>query len=374
VIDDVVERERERWGVPGIAVGVHEHGETRLRGYGVASVETGEPVTPETSFRVASITKPMVGTLCLGLGLPLDEPLWDDCTLRHCLSHRIGLDGEPDDPLRFGDGDDALDRIAGELGSLHRWLPAGELWSYQNAGYWLAGRAAAQAEGATFEGAMQRRVFEPLGLERTGFDAPGAAGHDVSGSPSAERFARARRPSGGVVSTVGDLLRFAEWHFDHRETHERQTAAVGGDWALGWGRTASAVYHPGSWGGYESLLLVQPDRRFAIVLLTNSARGGTAITHIVDELLGRKQPARAERSLDGLAGTYRRKGQTVRIEPREGGLHAEADEDGEPLPPLWGYPVADGTFNVPHGEARGFRFDFPRPGFIRFGGRLAARS
>ncbi len=369
-----MEREIQRWEVPGLALGILRDGETTLRGYGVTSVETQEPVTPRTSFRIASITKPMVGTLCLELGLPLDEALWEDCTLRHCLSHRTGLDGEPPDPTRFGDGDDATERLVGELGTLRRWFSGGELWSYQNAGYWLAGLACARAAGTTFEDAMSERVFAPLGMERTGFDEPDAVGHTEEGELSAERYARARRPSGGVVSTVGDLLRFAEWHFDHRETHAEQTAAVSGGWALGWGRTEGTVFHPGSWGGYESLLLVRPERRFALAALTNSARGGAAITRIVDAVLERKDPKRTDRGLDGLAGTYRRQDAVVRVEPLDGGLRVTSEEERGRTAAVWGYPIAGGAFHVPDGEERGARFDFPRPGFVRFGSRLAERE
>jgi CubicO group peptidase (beta-lactamase class C family) len=373
-VDALVEEQLAAWKVPGLALGILEHGETSLRGYGVSSLETGEAVTPETSFRIASITKPMVGTLCLALGLPLDEPVWEDATLRLALSHQLGIDGEPDDPLRFGDGDDALDRLLGELGTLHRWFPAGELWSYQNAGYWLAGREAARTNDSTFERAMLERIFEPLGLTRTGFEPPDATGHQEDGSAADGRFPRARRPSGGVVSTVGDLLRFAEHHFDHRETHERQVAAIGGDWTLGWGRTGGTVFHPGSWGGYESLLLVMPDRRYALAILTNGPGGYPAYTRIVDALLGRSDPPRVEAKLDGLTGRYARKGMTVEIEARDGGLYFEAIEDGVPLPPVSAYPIEGGAFHVPDGEARGARIDFPRPDFVRFGSRLAQRT
>ncbi len=91
-LDAHVEEQLAAWQVPGLAIGILENGETTARGYGVAGLETGEPVTPETSFRVASVTKPMVGTLCLELGLPLDERVWEDTTLRLALSHQIGID------------------------------------------------------------------------------------------------------------------------------------------------------------------------------------------------------------------------------------------------------------------------------------------
>ena len=91
----------ERLGVPGMAVGVFSRGERRVRAYGIADLGAREPVLPETQFRVASITKPIVAALALCLVeeglLSLDDPLtglrlpWEGLTLRHLLSHQTGL-------------------------------------------------------------------------------------------------------------------------------------------------------------------------------------------------------------------------------------------------------------------------------------------
>jgi D-alanyl-D-alanine carboxypeptidase len=359
LIDEaLVERVRERWGVPGMVLGLLDGGDTLVRAFGEAG--------PEDRFHVASLTKPMVAHACFELGLPLDEPLWEDCTLRHCLAHRTGIDGEPEDPLRFGAGDDATERIVGELGTLRRWGPAPMLWSYANVGYWVAGLECARRADATFEDTLARLVFEPLGMAQTGFEGATLAGFG-------EEYPRARRASGGVVSTAGDLLRFAERHLAPHPSHERQTEAIDTDWALGWGCTRTFVYHPGNWGGYTSILLVSTERRWAFVALANAESGTNAITAIVDELLGRNRPARAEAPLDDYAGTYRRQGAQVTFRSREGGLEAESLEARGRAYRVWGYPVSPTRFFIPDGEGRGSSFDFPLPGFTRFGSRLAER-
>jgi CubicO group peptidase (beta-lactamase class C family) len=359
LIDEaLVERVRERWGVPGMVLGLLDGGDTLVRAFGEAG--------PEDRFHVASLTKPMVAHACFELGLPLDEPLWEDCTLRHCLAHRTGIDGEPEDPLRFGAGDDATERIVGELGTLRRWGPAPMLWSYANVGYWVAGLECARRADATFEDTLARLVFEPLGMAQTGFEGATLAG-------LGEEYPRARRPSGGVVSTAGDLLHFAERHLAPHPSHERQTEAIDTDWALGWGCTRTFVYHPGNWGGYTSILLVSTERRWAFVALANAESGTNAITAIVDELLGRNRPARAEAPLDDYAGTYRRHGAQVTFRSREGGLEAESLEARGRAARVWGYPVSPTRFFIPDGEGRGSSFDFPLPGFTRFGSRLAER-
>jgi len=356
--EELVERERERWEVPALVIGVLDRGETIVRAYGDAR--------PDDRFHIASLTKPMVAHLCFELGLPLDEPLWEDCTLRHCLSHRMGIDGEPADPLRFGSGDEATERLVAELGELRRWEPAPALWSYANPGYWLAGLACARRLDATFEDAMARRVFEPLGMGVTSFEGATVAG-------LGEEFARARRPSGGVVSTAADLLRFAEPHLDPHPSHERQTEAVAADWALGWGRSPTLLFHPGDWGGYTSLLLVSLQRRWAFVALTNALTGTYAISAIVDDLLARTPPPRVPAACESYTGTYRRQGAEVTFVERDGGLQARAVEDRGKTSTSWGYPVTASRFYVPEGEERGSSFDFPRSGFTRFGSRLAER-
>src|SRR6266540_3719527 len=118
-IDRAAPEAMERFGVPGVAVGIFCRGESAERGYGVASLDTGEPVRPETQFRVASITKPIVATLAMRLvekrRLALDQPVtgfrlpWKGITLRHLLSHPSGLAGAWPRPVaRYGPGGEPL--------------------------------------------------------------------------------------------------------------------------------------------------------------------------------------------------------------------------------------------------------------------------
>src|SRR5579859_5443862 len=145
-IDDVAQAAMDRHGVARVAVGVLSSDERSVRGYGVE---------PETTFRIASITKPLVATLALRLveegRLSLDEPLedlrlpWDGVTLRHLLTHQAGLAGDRVASLaEYGEGDDALERLAADE-ALANPVGPGQLFSYSNYGYWLAGVVAARA-------------------------------------------------------------------------------------------------------------------------------------------------------------------------------------------------------------------------------------
>ena len=91
------------------------------------------------------------------LDLERSTGVWpDDVRVRHLLSHTSGFDCELGDLARFGDGDDALGRAVAELPAVRRSWRRGELFSYANTGYWLAGRLLADAAGTTYEEAVAR--------------------------------------------------------------------------------------------------------------------------------------------------------------------------------------------------------------------------
>src|SRR5216117_2268560 len=95
---EVAAEARERWSVPGLAVGVLRDGEIVTAADGQRELGRPEPVTPETVFRIASITKPFTATLAMTLVqdglLHLDEPspgTHIEATIRQLLSHQGGL-------------------------------------------------------------------------------------------------------------------------------------------------------------------------------------------------------------------------------------------------------------------------------------------
>jgi CubicO group peptidase (beta-lactamase class C family) len=405
---DVVREQLERRAVPGLALGIAAHGEVETAAYGTASVDTGVPVRPDSVFRIASITKPFTATLAFVLAeqekLALDEPVLtgEGITLRHLLSHQSGLDCELPGGL---DGVGSLQLI--DASSIRRWTPPGELWAYSNAGFWIAGAAIERASGQSFEDAMREHVLAPLGLERTTFELeeallwPAAVGHEPVGDPRAReqrvvrtsyRFPRVRRPSGGLLSTVGDLLRFADAHSGERFAPMREALvdAIGCSWGLGWRLErvdgVSLALHDGGYAGFVSRLLLAPAHGFAFAALANSVRGDDAIDVIADAALElvcgvkreRPQPVAANRDvLDSVRGRYRQAELDVVVEPRDGELELDISaydvsrSTWDAFPAERAVPVGDRTFLFP-----GTRdlFDFPRDGLMRFGGRFAERT
>jgi CubicO group peptidase (beta-lactamase class C family) len=414
-----VEQQLERWSVPGASVGLLLDGARETRGYGVTSLGTREPVAADTPFRIASISKPFTATLAMNLAekgiVELDAPigaylpglrLADEgaqrrITLRHLLTHRSGLFREFDED--HGSSDDALERAVARFSALPQVVAPGEMWSYSNPGYHLAGAALARALGTTFEAAMQGRVFGPLGLGSTRYDpdattgaSSAAVGHvrgaDGGYEPRPRRYPRNRNPAGGIVSTVGDLLSFASFHKGRDADGEERVLAAGSiramqepqaradserSWGIGWELRevggARVVGHSGGVDGYASRLSLVPERGFALAVLTNAERGDAAIRRIERRALEVccglevEEPAvieLAQEHLGRLAGRYRYPGAEVLFVAEDGGLRveeaAEDPETGEThaLPPTFLRPVSDRDFVVVGGENDGWRVAF----------------
>lgn len=379
-----------RWDVPALAVGVSVDGRRETVALGC---------DPETRFRVASITKPFTAMLAAGL-LPLEAAagVWPGVSVRQLLSHTSGYDCELGDLRRFGDADDALETLVAELPGVHRWVEPGCVWSYANAGYWLAGALAARAAGSSYEAALAALVCGPAGLASTDFGEPDLDGHDVDAagrrSVNGEGpYPRARRPSGGLVSTVDDLLRFGEWQLAApglAALREPVATRPGGAYGLGFMLEtvggATVAGHGGSYGGFQSSLLLLPERGAVVAGLTNSGLGGQALRIVEDELLerlvgtGRTPPptvALDAAELESLAGRYRQPELELDVSPAPGGLELRLRDTRGEHEPVHARPVGGREFQVENGQAAGHRFDFVlgdrRPRFVRFASRLAER-
>jgi len=442
-IDRVITESLQRWGIPGATLGISLGGETIERAFGIANLETGQSVLTESIFRLASISKPFTATLAMTLvdegSLDLDLPvaaylpavgLADDAarktlTMRHLLSHTGGIDCEfPSDTQRFGSNDDALGTLIENYGELRQWTQPGELWSYCNTGFWLAGAVISAITGTSFEQAMRDRVFTPLGLERSCYAAdeaivhPIALGHNPTSPDSTEHklvksfaYPRVRRPSGGVISNVRDVLRFANAHIGLGEkkllsdesrlamqqpvTRLRQTSPD--FWGIGWEvidhPQGKIIGHGGSFGGYQTHLAIVPDRQFAFVILTNSARGSSAFPEIKRYLLAAftgiklALPETIELSderLQQLCGHFENGSTTVDISAEDQRLKLVASSQSEitgtrqSMPPVYYSPISAFEFVALEGAAKGSRLEFfdwngAEAHFARVGLRITER-
>ncbi|HVE99055.1 MAG TPA: serine hydrolase domain-containing protein, partial [Mycobacteriales bacterium] len=137
-------------GVPGATAAVMRGDEVVEAASGVLDVETGRPVTTDTLFHLASVTKVYTATLVMTLvdegRIDLDVPITTylptfsvpdpdaakSLTMRHLLTHTSGIDGDKFDS--FGRGDDALEQYVESCSTIGQVHPVGATWSYCNSG------------------------------------------------------------------------------------------------------------------------------------------------------------------------------------------------------------------------------------------------
>jgi D-alanyl-D-alanine carboxypeptidase len=284
-----------KYGLAGAVAGVSDRGTRTRAAGGWRHVERREPMTAGTPVRIASVTKPIVAASVVlaaretpGL---LDRPVisylpelrasWRvsrELTLRSLLSQSAGLFAEEDLSalLALGDGPDALLGAARLVVSGEQVAPPGSTWAYYSGNFWLAGAVLARVRECTFEAALAELVLDPAGLVSTGFETPsgGALGHSDAQLPVTEKYLRARRPGGGLWSTVDDLLSFAEFLLDDGDLLATVRvpiieAARGAQYGLGWYLSDELILHPGGLAGFGSLLVLVPERRLATVIVLN---------------------------------------------------------------------------------------------------------
>jgi CubicO group peptidase (beta-lactamase class C family) len=315
-----VQAAREKHGVPGAAVGVLEDGAEQHEGQGITSIDNPLEVTPDTRFQVGSITKTFTGTAICELAargeLDLDRPVreyvpslvladadaTERVTLRHLLSHTGGWFGDYFDDT--GWGDDAAAVYVERMRDLPQQTPVGELWSYNNAGFVLAGRVVELVTRSRFEDAVKELVFDPLELTSTTFwpwevmTERFAVGHvGLREELQVARpwpVGRSAHAAGGIVSTTPDLLRYARLHLDPppplapMQAPQAPTAEEGEWVGLTWyGEDRfGTLRHGGGTNGQLSLLVLAPARAVAIALLTNHSPGGLQVIDAALEAAG----------------------------------------------------------------------------------------
>jgi CubicO group peptidase (beta-lactamase class C family) len=304
VVDDVVAADG-----PGVAVGVVV-GDSAVRYCrGLADLEWGIPVTPDTVFRLASLTKPFTSMLVLLLAadglLGLDDPVerhlpglsrhGSRITVRHLLNHTGGLPNfllQPD----FLAGQRRLDRTGAELVATVDALPLefepGERYSYTNTGYRMLDMLIESVTGTAYERVLARQVLAPLGMARTYYASDDlliprrARGYQsVTGTPRPAEYISGAIPggAGGLASTVDDLLR---WHAGLRRGIPLSRALLALAWepttltggrqegyGLGWAtcsyRGHTVVHHAGGIEGFSCCYANVPAADLGVVVLGN---------------------------------------------------------------------------------------------------------
>jgi CubicO group peptidase (beta-lactamase class C family) len=311
----------QRWNStrsPGCAVGVARGGNVLLqRGYGMADLERGVPLTAETILESGSVAKQFTATAVLLLAsdgkLGLDDParkyipeLPDygrPLTIRHLLTHTSGLrewsslvqaQGWPRGERAHTQAD-LLDIVVRQKALNY---PVGDYYSYTNSGYALAETIVERVSGMSFQEFTRQRIFQPLGMTHTQWRddftrlVPGR-GQAYSNEPDGWHlnmpFEDVVGP-GGLLTTVGDWLIWSQAIVDKKlgaawadslTNRMRLTSGREIEYAKGLFitryRGLREISHSGSTAGYSTFLARYPERdNLTIAVMCNAANAPAA--------------------------------------------------------------------------------------------------
>ncbi len=314
-----------RSDAPGAAVAVVQDGRIVYQnGFGMADLERGVRIEPESVFEIGSVSKQFAAMSILLLEndgkLSVDDEVrkWipelpeyeQPITIRHLLHHTSGIrDVETLIPLagwpwvNYASDAQLLDLITRQKGL--NFAP-GEQYLYSNSGYVLLAQIVERVSETSFPDFADRRLFEPLEMRSSVFfDDPGQliAGRAipyVSDGKGGWELALWNLPfdgPSGLYTTVGDLARWDANFYDNRlgggqELIEKMTTpgllangeAI--DYAAGLVieefRGRASVSHGGAWMGYRSSMRRLPEERLTVIVLSNASQMPVGTREVLD--------------------------------------------------------------------------------------------
>jgi len=319
--------------VPGASVVVIADGRVVVRrAYGMADLEQRVAATPETDYRLASVSKQFTAMAVMLLAtagkLRYDQPVRDflpelpaaagPVTIRHLLNHTSGLvdyeDLVPESRTAQLDDRDVLDLLATKDSV---YFPAGTEYRYSNSGYVLLGLIVARVSGRglSFPEFLRTRIFQPLEMRATVAHVEGsdtvprrAYGYSPRGGAflqTDQSVTSATLGDGGIYTNVDDMTRWDQalsggsTALVDAATLELATTPPqlpgGADTQYGFGwfvdryRGEKRWRHTGETTGFRNAIQRFPGRRLTVIVLTNRSSGEPAAIaeRIADRLLFR---------------------------------------------------------------------------------------
>jgi CubicO group peptidase (beta-lactamase class C family) len=299
---------------PGCVLAVIKDGKIiHQRGYGMADLERGIRITPDSIFDIGSTGKQFTATVIAILAnqgqLSLDDPIRrhlpempsyaDDITIRHLIHHTSGLrdyltlmDLRGMDDVNVYAESPLLDIIIRQKGL--NFKPGNE-YLYSNSGYFLLGTIAQRVTGKHITELIKEHILDPLGMANTTFNKdfrPIIKNRAMSYNAGEEEgtFVNSLALSGGfgdgpIITCIGNLLSWDRNFYDNKLNNSQvnlieQMYSVG---KLNNGKTISyafglevtiykgqrVVQHDGAWAGYRSEMMRFPDQRMTFICLSN---------------------------------------------------------------------------------------------------------
>lgn len=343
-VDDLVAKTLETFDVPGIAVGIIQHGEAVLmKGYGVRSLDTKVPMDENTLFGIASNSKAFTSA---GLGILVQQGKlsWDDRVIdyipefrlydpyvtndfriRDLLCHRSGMGLGAGDLMIWPDGTDfSREDVIHNLRYLKQVSPFRTKYDYDNLLYIVAGEIIGKVSGSSWEEFIEKEIMQPLGMAHSAASfnrlkdksnvidphAPVEGKVQVVSRTTNELM----NAAGGIYSSVADMATWATYliqeskNQDERDILKSSTIQelwspqtiipVGGPGAYkthfsayGLGFRLSDEYgykvvsHTGGLAGIVTKMTLIPELDLAIIVFTNQQSGAafSAVTNAIKD-------------------------------------------------------------------------------------------
>ncbi len=320
----LVTQKMAEYGIPGAALGIVKNGRATARGFGVTNVDDPQPVTPDTVFVLASISKTVTATAIMrlveqgkiDLNAPVrkylpefrvqDDAASRDVTVAHLLTHTAGWEGQITPVDR---GPLTLANFVETMKDVPQLAPPGDVWSYNNAGFAVAGRVLEVVSGQSIQDALRTLVFEPIGLTRAFTRLEDVVtyrftvGHRAQAGKPVVARPMSRSPSvavGGVSMSLHDVLTYGAFHMGDgtgrdgqrvmaRATLEQMRAprlrknSTDDEMGIAWHlRTVGGVMTVAHGGTLSHTLLIElvPSRNLVLAILTNHIDGWRLIQDV----------------------------------------------------------------------------------------------
>lgn len=365
-LDAYIAQAREDWKVPGLAVAIVQGDKVLLsKGYGVLQTGAAQAVNEHTLFAIASNSKAFTSA---ALAILVDEGKlhWDDRVSQHLpwfrlrdpwasadirvrdlLCHRSGLGTFSGDLLWWGTSYSARE-VLERAALLEPAAPFRTKYEYSNLMFIAAGEVIRAVSGLSWEQFVEQRIFSPLNMSRSITSTTDLSAKGNFATPH-KTYTDRNQPiewmnwdvmgaAGGVISSVHDMSKWMQSQLAQgedtpgskvlftkarsREMWEAHTPIPVSEgsrrrfpsthfraYALGWSLSDYLGYklvgHGGGYDGMYSQVLMAPEKRLGVVVLTNSMTGiGSAITYrVMDTFLGGAQRDWSSEMLPGaLAG------------------------------------------------------------------------
>ncbi len=294
---------------------VAENGKVVYKGaFGLANMEWNIPNTPETKFRLGSITKQFTATLTMQLveqgKIKLDAKISDylpdyrkdigqKVTIHHLLTHTSGIPsytGQPGFVENVSRNPYKVDDFVKKYASGNLEFEPGSKYAYNNSGYFLLGAIIEHVTGKPYEQVLKENIFDPLGMKNTGYDhhdtiipkrATGYSKTPAGYTNAAYLDMSIPYAAGSMYSTVEDLYLWDQALYTDKLLSAQSKASMYkpflNDYAYGWvvqnapfkqnGNDVQVIRHGGGINGFTTTIVRFPQEKNLIVMLDNTGTG-----------------------------------------------------------------------------------------------------